>query len=131
MRNRKATNSLVILVFWALLLGSCSTNPQQPTGTLSVSELLDIAPCEAERRVFGEITELGAYRCPCFSLFSDGEKVLVRYDLKLEADGTQEPPLHFEGIENGDWVIVAGELKIKAGNPAAIELWATRIELVR
>jgi hypothetical protein len=29
----------------------------------------------------------------------------------VEDDGTEKSPVNVEGIENGDWVIVTGELK--------------------
>jgi hypothetical protein len=51
----------------------------------------------------------------------------VWYDSMVEDDGTVRPPVNVDHVENGDWVIVTGELKT-AGEQRN-DLWAEEIVL--
>jgi hypothetical protein len=46
----------------------------------------------------------------------------------MEDDGTPRPAASVEGIENGDTVVVTGELQPSQGTQPNRTFWATRIE---
>jgi len=96
--------------------------------TLSASELLQNPVYGEEVKVYGNVSLLGELLCPCFELASGGEKVSVWYDLMVEDDGNQRPSVSIEGIENGDWVIVSGELRPSDGQLPSTTFWASNIE---
>ena len=100
---------------------------EKPEGALSVSELLENPVYDTEVRIYGEVSLLGQLDCPCFELTSGGEKVQVWYDLMVEDDGTERPAASVEGIENGDSVIVMGELKTAGQYRALNDFWAAII----
>lgn len=112
---------LSILVILAVATG-CAL--EKPEGALSVSELLENPVYDTEVRIYGEVSLLGQLDCPCFELTSGGEKVQVWYDLMVEDDGTERPAASVEGIENGDSVIVMGELKTAGQYRALNDFWA-------
>jgi len=97
---------------------------EKPEGALTVSELLENPVYDTEVRIYGEVSLLGQLDCPCFQLSSGGGKVQVWYDLMVEDDGTERPPASVEGIENGDWVIVMGELKTAGQHRSLNDFWA-------
>lgn len=115
---------LSILVILAVATG-CAL--EKPEGALSVSELLENPVYDTEVRIYGEVSLLGQLDCPCFELTSGGEKVQVWYDLMVEDDGTERPAASVEGIENGDSVIVMGELKTAGQYRALNDFWAAII----
>jgi hypothetical protein len=121
---------LGLLVVGAVLVGACGA-PAKPTGTLDAAELLADPRYEAEVRVYGQVSALGELLCPCFMLSSGGETLDVWYGLMVEDDGTERPPVSVEGIENGDWVVVTGELKWSDGQLPSKTFWATHIEKAR
>jgi len=114
------------LVFSILLILAVTTGCalEKPEGALTVSELLENPVYDTEVRIYGEVSLLGQLDCPCFELSSSGGKVQVWYDLMVEDDGTERPPASVEGIENGDWVIVMGELKTAGQYRALNDFWA-------
>lgn len=111
------------------LFGYLTTPPSAsiriPEGSLSVSELLQKPAYDREVEVYGQVSLLGELFCPCFELTSSGKRVSVWYGLMVEDDGTERPSVSVEGIENGDWVTVTGELKMGG------DLWASRIANMR
>jgi len=113
----------LVLALMASLLVGCARE-----GTLSVSELLGNPVYDTEVKIYGKVSLLGELFCPCFELTSGGEKVLIWYGLMAEDDGTQRPSVSVEGIKNGDWVIVAGELKTKGKYRSLNDFWASNIE---
>lgn len=105
-----------------------SQEVETPGVTLSVSELLENPVYAREVKIYGYVSLLGELFCPCFQLTSGGEEVSVWYDLMAEDDGTQRPSVSVEGIENGDWVIVTGELRPSDGQLPSTTFWASSIE---
>ena len=99
-----------------------------PEGQMSVAELLANPVYDTPVTIQGEVTLLGELLCPCFVLVSEGETIHVWYDLMIGDDGTEKPPVSIEGIENGDWVIVTGELKQSGQHTALNDFWAASIE---
>jgi hypothetical protein len=102
--------SIALLCILALVAGSC-TGQEKPEGTLTVAELLDDPVYDTEVKIYGEVGLLGELFCPCFELTSGGQTVQVWYDLMVENDGTERPAVNVKGINNGDGIIVTGELK--------------------
>ena len=53
---------------------------------------------------------------------------MVWHDLMVEDDGTERLAVSVEGIENGDWVVVTGELKREGKHTNLNDFWAEHIE---
>ncbi len=105
-----------------------STPAAESDGGLSVSELLEYPVYDAEVNVYGAVSALGELNCPCFTLTSDGKMLEVWYDMMVEDDGTERPAVSVEGIENGDRVVVTGELRSSNGTAPSTTFWASNIE---
>ena len=112
-----------------------TTQPPSPaptatteSGTLSVSELLESPMYDTEVEVYGTVSALGELFCPCFALATDGKMLTVHYDLMVEDDGTERPRVSVEGIENGDRVVVTGELRSSSGTAPSTTFWASNVE---
>lgn len=97
-------------------------------GAMSVSELLEDPAYDTEVKVYGTVSALGELFCPCFALATDGKILTVHYDLMVEDDGTERPPVSMEGIENGDQVIVTGELRSSSGTAPSTTFWASNVK---
>ena len=102
--------------------------PQEPEGALSVSELLEDPTYDVEVSIYGQVSLLGELFCPCFELTSGGEEVMVWYGLMVEDDGAERPAVSVEGVQNGDQVIVTGELKTAGVHSSLNDFWASKIE---
>ena len=96
-----------ILLIGMELVSGFVTEPQ-PEGALSVPELLDDPVYDTEVTIYGQVSQLREIKCPCFDLTCGGKSVMVWYAW-YEGDW---PAVSVEGIQNGDRVIVSGELKI-------------------
>jgi hypothetical protein len=96
-------------------------------GALSVADLLMNPVYDRDVRIYGEIRLLGELFCPCFELVSGGEKVEVWYDLMVEDDGEERPSVSMALFENGDWVILRGELKSEGENRKLNDFWVKEI----
>ena len=105
-----------------------SASTTLPERGLSVSELLESPVYETEVNVHGNVSALGELFCPCFVLTSDGGMLEVWYDLMAGDDGTERPTASIEGIENGDRVVVTGELRSSNGTAPSTTFWASNIE---
>ncbi|WP_455276908.1 hypothetical protein [[Eubacterium] cellulosolvens] len=123
---------LAIAIVVAFFIVSFLAIPQerQLQSALSVSELLKDPMYDTEVRVYGRVSLLGELFCPCFELASGGEKVLAWYDLMIEDNGTERPPLNMEMVDNGDWVIVTGELKSAGQQRSLNDFWVSNIEKI-
>lgn len=93
---------------------------------VSVSELLADPAYGTEVAIYGQVSLLGELFCPCFELRSGNETVMVWYDLMVDESGEARPAVGIEGIQNGDWIMVTGELQAGGANPA--EFWAASVE---
>lgn len=122
---------LGILLLGIGLMSGCIKEPRKPEGALSVSELLENPIYDTEVRIYGRVSLLGELFCPCFELTSDEEKIVVWYGLMVEDDGTERPPVSVEDIQNGDQVIVTGELKRAGVHSSLHDFWASEIEKVK
>ncbi len=101
---------------------------EEPEGILNVSKLLEDPVYDNKVNVYGRVSLLGELFCPCFELASGGERVRVWYGLMVEDDGTKRSNISVEGLENGDWVIVTGELKTVGDRKSLNDFWASIIE---
>ena len=134
MRKRLALLTLVLLLIGGAVGGTVAwadlgaNRNEIPKGVLSVAELLENPVYDTEVTIQGEVTLLGELFCPCFVLVSGGETIQVWYGLMVEDDGTEKPPVSVEGIENGDWVVITGEVKQAGQHTALNDFWATSIE---
>jgi len=100
----------------------------KPEGMMTVAELLENPLYGTEVTIFGTVDLLSELFCPCFELTSDGQAIQVWYDLMTENDGTERPPVDVQGINNGDKIIVTGELKGEGGiHYNTGDFWATEI----
>ncbi len=120
--------TFLALISTILILSCTSGETGKPEGTLSVSELLQNPVYDTEVKVFGKVSLLGQLNCPCFELSSGRDKVQVWYDLMVEDDGTERPAVSIEGIKNGDYVIVTGELKTEGTHTVLNDFWASSIK---
>ncbi len=99
-------------------------------GAPSVSDLLINPVYDTEVRIYGRVKSLGELFCPCFKLTSGGGEVLVWYDLMVINNETERPPVSVEGINNGDWVIVTGELKQEGEYSSHNDFWISSIRKI-
>ncbi len=118
---------VVIISSTMIIVGAC-TNPSTNDETLSVAELMENPVYNAEFKIEGSVSLLGELFCPCFELTSGGETLMVYYGLMIEDDGTERISVSVEGIENGDHVIVTGELKSGGIYHSLNDFWASSIE---
>lgn len=123
---------VISILILTISISGCElyTNSEKdiPQGTLSVSELSDNPAYDTELKIYGEVSLLGELFSPSFELNSGGKKVQVWYALMAEDDGRQRPPVSIEGIDNGDEVIVTGELKTSGKYRSLNDFWASNIE---
>jgi hypothetical protein len=93
-----------------------------------VSELLENPVYDTEVKTYGQVSLLGELFCPCFELTSGDKTVLVWYGLMVGDDGTERPAVSVEGIQNGDQIVVTGELKRAGVHSSLNDFWASEIE---
>jgi hypothetical protein len=83
--------------------------------TLFISDLKEHPVYDDEIKIFGQVSLLGFLFCPCFELTSKGETIVVWYDLMVDNDNTQRNSVDVSGINNGDNLVIVGELKGTSG----------------
>jgi len=116
---------------WDILRREIIDEQGNPLENLTVAELLDNPLYDTLVKIHGEVSLLGELFCPCFELTSGGQKVQVWYDLMVENDGTERPPANMHEFNNGDKVIVIGELKGEGGTHYSKgDFWASEITYV-
>ena len=132
---RTKTITLLGIMLIAILLTGCNQEPQKPVGALSVAELLENPIYDTQTRVYGEVSALRELACTCFFLQSEGGNLYVWYDTMFEDDGSPTPPtqtpVDVAGIENGDWIIVTGELKFFEDRKVHKDFWLTEFEIIQ
>ncbi len=126
---------LVVALILALIGGAAGgsiawTNggDSEPKSVLSIAGLLENPVYDIEVAIYGKVSLLGELFCPCFVLTSGGQEVEVWYGLMVEDDGAERLAVSVEGIENGDWVVVTGELKSDGTYRSLNDFWAGSIE---
>ncbi|MFO8143689.1 MAG: hypothetical protein R6T78_03325 [Dehalococcoidales bacterium] len=119
---------LTLVAVFPLLAFSGCQSPVQTTEAISVAELMNAPVYDESVSVYGEVSLLGQLNCPCFELESGGETVKVWYDLMVEDVQAERLPVSIEGIQNGDRVVVTGELKTEGQYRQLNDFWASDIE---
>ncbi len=119
---------LTLVAVLPLLAFSGCQSPVQTTEAISVAELMNAPVYDESVSVYGEVSLLGQLNCPCFELESGGETVKVWYDLMVEDVQAERLPVSIEGIQNGDRVVVTGELKTEGQYRQLNDFWASDIE---
>jgi inhibitor of cysteine peptidase len=94
---------------------------------MGVADLIRNPVYDTQITVQGEVQALGELLCPCFILVSQGETLHVWYGLMVTDDGIELPSVSVDGIENGDWVAVTGELKLSGVHTSLNDFWPTDI----
>ena len=113
---------------WDMIKQEIAGEQEGTEGMLSVAEILENPVYDTEVKIYGEVGLLGELFCPCFELTSDGETLQVWYGLMVEDSGVERAPVSVEGIENGDLVVVTGELKTEGKHRSLNDFWASNIE---
>jgi len=129
MKRVKSLLFIVILCSLALIIGACN-GIKATENAIAVSDFMEDPIYDTEIIIKGEVSLLGELFCPCFELTSGGETVLVWYGLMVEDNGTERSAASTEGIENGDQVIVTGELKLGGIHHSLNDFWANDIEKI-
>jgi hypothetical protein len=95
-----------------------------PVTIQTASALLAHPVYNTDVRVYGRVSGLGELFCPCFAVTSGGKSVDVWFDLMGQKPGVSVPE-----INNGDWVVVTGQLKPGVLGLLSRTFWASNIEL--
>lgn len=127
---RKKTITLLGILLISILVTGCSQEPQKPEGALSTAELLENPIYDAQTRVYGKVSALRELACTCFFLQSEGGNLHVWYDTMVEDNGTLRPSVNVDEINNGDWVVVIGELKFGGTHYSLNDFWLGQIEVI-
>ena len=134
MKRKNITLFLIILIS-SLILAGCAKEPPRPDGAITSAELLADPIYNTFIQVYGQVLGLGEFECPCFALKSGGEQIYVWFDMMVEGDGSPKPPtrtpIDITGIENGDWIIVSGELKFYENRKKHKDFWLTEFEIIQ
>lgn len=126
----KKTFTLLEILLISILLSGCNQEPPKPEGALSAAALLENPVYDTQARVYGEVSALGELMCTCFFLRSDGENLHVWYATMVEDNGTLRPSVSVQEINNGDWVVVIGELKSGGDHYSLNDFWASSFEVL-
>jgi hypothetical protein len=88
----------------------------------SVRSLLSYPEYDTQVRTYGQVSSLGEMSCPCFMVTSGGNRLEVWYNL------TAQEPAKVPPIQDGDWVVVTGQLKPGVLGLGGRTFWASHIE---
>jgi hypothetical protein len=121
---------LIIALLILIMISGCSGEPAKPESALSVAELIAEPVHETQIQIYGKVSALGELMCTCFFLESEGGNIHVWYDTMVEDDGTIMPVVSTEGINNGDWVVVSGVLKLDGVHYSPNDFWASQIDKI-
>jgi len=127
MKTKTFTLLGIFLIF--ILISSCNQEPPKPEGALSVAALLTNPKYDTPARVYGKVSALKKLACTCFFLQSEEGNLHVWYDTMVEDDGTIRPSVSVQEINNGDWLIVIGELKSGGDHYSLNDFWVNKIEV--
>ena len=127
---KRKTITLLGILLISILLSGCNREPPKPEGAMSVAALLENPIYDTQTRVYGEVSALGELMCTCFFLGSEEGNLHVWYDTMVENDGTLRPTINVKEINNGDWVVVIGELKSGGDHYSLNDFWLSSIEVI-
>ena len=115
---------------WDMLGQKLTGEYEKLEGSMNVSELLKNTVYNKEVKIYGKLSLLGQLLCPCFELTSGGKTINVWHSLMLEDDRSERPSVSVEGIKNGDFVVVTGELKLAGRYRQTNDFWTKNIEKI-
>ncbi|MBU1018192.1 hypothetical protein KKA33_04155 [Patescibacteria group bacterium] len=95
---------------------------------LELSQLINNPVYNKDLKLKGTVGLLGELFCPCFRLGGGEDFVEVWYDLMAVDSGEPWPKVDIEGFENGDEVIVTGQLRENTGSLPSKTFWLKSIE---
>ena len=125
----------MVFLISAGVLSSCSSVPLRPEGALTSAELLADPVYETPIKVYGQVSGLGEFECKCFALKSGDAQIYVWFDMMVEDDGSPNPPtrpsVDIRDIENGDWIVVMGELKYFEDFKIHKDFWLDAVEIIQ
>jgi len=119
---------LVGLALIAYFIYSNNLMVRVPNDAISVKDLKNKPIYNTDVDVYGKVNLLEEMLAPTFELISDKETLIVQYALMAEDDGTEQPAVSIENIQNHDWVVVTGQLKEKGKFREKDDFWASKIE---
>jgi len=108
-----------------ILLGACGT---QLAGAVSCRQALDNGIYDTQMRVYGTVSKLGYLGVDGFLLTSDSRELTVYYGSMYKDNGGSLPSVNVDGLQNGDRVIVTGELKSAGKFTVQNSFWSYRID---
>ncbi len=114
---------IIPVILMLVFVSGCVSSAQDE---VSVSKFLSAPVYDMDVAVSGEVNNLGEMFCPCFTLTHDGSSVDVWYDLMVDGD-IKWPSVGMSGIENGDKVIVFGQLRSVNGSMPSATFWAKSV----
>jgi len=131
MKNLPASLSAAILMLLfvgaATMFAGCTATEEEP---YNVGELLEHPVYDTPVYVAGEVSDLGVMDCMCFHLISGGDTLEAWYGTMVEDDRTAWPDVEITGIENGDEVVLYGELKSAGKYRQEGVFWIKQIEKI-
>ena len=118
------------IMIFIILLSGCTQEPAKPEGVMSVAEILADPVYDTPIQLYGEVSAVGELMCTCFFLQSEAGNLHVWYDTMVEDNGILRPSVSIDGIENGDWVLVIGELKAGGDHYSLNDFWLSQFEVI-
>jgi len=106
-------------------LGACGTHL---AGAVSCRQALENGIYDTQVKVYGTVSKLGYLGVDGFLLTSDGRELTVYYGSMYKDNGESLPDVSVDGIQNGDRVVVTGELKSAGKYTVQNSFWSYRID---
>jgi hypothetical protein len=126
---------LLIFPVIALILCGCDEAPEQPAGSITAAELLSNPVYDTTIEVYGQVSGLGVFECPCFALKSDEGRIYVWYDMMVEEGGganpMTRPSIDVGEIDNEDWIVAIGELKYLENRKKQENFWLEDYQIIK
>lgn len=119
------------IIAFIIILFILTREPSAPPGAISVSELMERPVFDTELKVFGKVSGFGEFLYPCLYLSHGGKKINVWYEFVTDERGMSRPAENISFVENGQWLVVTGELKeetFKTENQNINIFWASSFE---
>lgn len=116
-----------LLVVAFVSASGCISAPGK-ANVYTAGELLANPVYDTPVYVSGTVSDLGVMNCMCFHLTSGGGTLEAWYGTMVEDDRTAWPDVDVSGIENGDEVVLYGELKSAGQYRQEGAFWVIQVE---
>jgi len=129
-RPRPSSRLAVVFVSVAVLAIAVSSVAcgAKLAGAVTCRQALENGIYDTEMKVYGTVSRLDDLGVFAFLLTSDGRELLVFYGSMVKDNGESLPDVSVANIQNGDRVIVAGELKSAGRYRTQNSFWSYRID---